>query len=299
MSPELVRTGKAGTSADIFAVGVTFYELLTGTQPFTADTPVQVALLNVNEPIPAPSKLVPWLPPQIDEIVSALTNHDLNIRPANATKALELVERLVDTIPANVLKHDLDSEESHTLVDPMPVSSQHVAGVNVGLQSGAPVASRSAYSAASAPSNFSATSGNSGQYSTPSYYSTPTYQPQMPAMADTGWQQSYSDDDDDEGLRRRGLLVGIPTALALAGLAGIGAYILASPDKPSQVSIPDVTGKTQDDAVTALDDVGLKAAGISASSSTVPKGQVISQQPTAGTTAKTGDTVTLTISSGS
>ena len=136
MSPELVRTGKAGTSADIFAVGVTFYELLTGTQPFTADTPVQVALLNVNEPIPAPSKLVPWLPPQIDEIVSALTNHDLNIRPANATKALELVERLVDTIPANVLKHDLDSEESHTLVDPMPVSSQHVAGVNVGLQSG-------------------------------------------------------------------------------------------------------------------------------------------------------------------
>ena len=30
MSPELVRTGKAGTSADIFAVGVTFYELLTG-----------------------------------------------------------------------------------------------------------------------------------------------------------------------------------------------------------------------------------------------------------------------------
>ena len=297
MSPELVRTGKAGTSADIFAVGVTFYELLTGTQPFTADTPVQVALLNVNEPIPAPSKLVPWLPPQIDEIVSALTNHDLNIRPANATKALELVERLVDTIPANVLKHDLDSEESHTLVDPMPVSSQHVAGVNVGLQSGAPVASRSAYSAASAPSNFSATSGNSGQYSTPSYYSTPTYQPQMPAMADTGWQQSYSD-DDDEGLRRRGLLVGIPTALALAGLAGIGAYILASPDKPSQVSIPDVTGKTQDDAVTALDDVGLKAAGISASSSTVPKGQVISQQPTAGTTAKTGDTVTLTISSG-
>ena len=64
-------------------------------------------------------------------------------------------------------------------------------------------------------------------------------------------------------------------------------------------SIPDVTGKTQDDAVTALDDVGLKAAGISASSSTVPKGQVISQQPTAGTTAKTGDTVTLTISSGS
>lgn len=299
MSPELVRTGKAGTSADIFAVGVTFYELLTGTQPFTADTPVQVALLNVNEPIPAPSKLVPWLPPQIDEIVSALTNHDLNIRPANATKALELVERLVDTIPANVLKHDLDSEESHTLVDPMPVSSQHVAGVNVGLQSGAPVASRSAYSAASAPSNFSATSGNSGQYSTPSYYSTPTYQPQMLAMADTGWQQSYSDDDDDEGLRRRGLLVGIPTALALAGLAGIGAYILASPDKPSQVSIPDVTGKTQDDAVTALDDVGLKAAGISASSSTVPKGQVISQQPTAGTTAKTGDTVTLTISSGS
>ena len=121
----------------------------------------------------------------------------------------------------------------------------------------------------------------------------------MPAMADTGWQQSYSDDDDDEGLRRRGLLVGIPTALALAGLAGIGAYILASPDKPSQVSIPDVTGKTQDDAVTALDDVGLKAAGISASSSTVPKGQVISQQPTAGTTAKTGDPVTLTISRGS
>ncbi len=61
------------------------------------------------------------------------------------------------------------------------------------------------------------------------------------------------------------------------------------------VSVPDVTGKSESAATTALENAGFKVNVKTTTSSDVPKGEVISQSPS---TAKKGDTITITVSGG-
>jgi serine/threonine-protein kinase len=78
-----------------------------------------------------------------------------------------------------------------------------------------------------------------------------------------------------------------------------GAVITLTVSKGTQkVSVPDVTGQTQDDATSALQQRGFTVAiaADQTASSTVPKGSVVSYTPTG--SAPAGSTVTLTISSG-
>ena len=55
MAPEQAMGTTVDARADIYALGVVAYELLTGRVPFTADTPVAVLLKHVQEPIPLPA----------------------------------------------------------------------------------------------------------------------------------------------------------------------------------------------------------------------------------------------------
>jgi serine/threonine-protein kinase len=64
------------------------------------------------------------------------------------------------------------------------------------------------------------------------------------------------------------------------------------------VSVPDVTGLTCSSATTKLADSNLKASCTDTPSDTVPKGQVISQSPSAGVQAQQGSTVSLQVSTG-
>jgi serine/threonine-protein kinase len=88
MSPEQVTTGVADVRSDVYAVGITLFELLTGRQPYTGETPMAVAYRHVHESVPAPSSLVPDIPPAIDALVAAATDKDPARRPADATAML-------------------------------------------------------------------------------------------------------------------------------------------------------------------------------------------------------------------
>src|SRR5262249_18675926 len=63
LAPEQVAGGRTDFRTDVYATGVVLFEMLTGRQPFTGDTPLTVAYRHVNEVVPAPSTLVPGLPP--------------------------------------------------------------------------------------------------------------------------------------------------------------------------------------------------------------------------------------------
>jgi serine/threonine-protein kinase len=60
MAPEQAKGGTIDYRADIYALGVVAYELLTGSPPFSADTPVGILLKHCSEPVPRPAAtLVP------------------------------------------------------------------------------------------------------------------------------------------------------------------------------------------------------------------------------------------------
>jgi serine/threonine-protein kinase len=67
------------------------FELLTGRQPYTGDTPLTVAHRHVDEVVPAPSTLVPGLPPALDSLVALATSRNPELRPADAGQFLYAV----------------------------------------------------------------------------------------------------------------------------------------------------------------------------------------------------------------
>ncbi len=88
LSPELVLGRPAEAQSDIYSTGVMLFELLTGQQPFTGDTPIQVAIQHAQSVVPAPSDLLPGLAPDIDELVQWCTSRDPEDRPVDGTALL-------------------------------------------------------------------------------------------------------------------------------------------------------------------------------------------------------------------
>jgi eukaryotic-like serine/threonine-protein kinase len=91
IAPEQVKSQATDARTDVYAAGVLLFELLTGRQPHTGDTPLSVAFKHVNSDIPLPSEWVGGIPPALDRLVRAATNHDPQWRPADAAAFLHAV----------------------------------------------------------------------------------------------------------------------------------------------------------------------------------------------------------------
>lgn len=106
ISPELLSGEGADERADIYAIGILLYEMLTGVQPYTGDSPVRVAFQHVNSTVPAPSDAVDGLPAALDDIVRLATSGDVGARPKNADELLALVHSTGDGLTTEELDFD-------------------------------------------------------------------------------------------------------------------------------------------------------------------------------------------------
>ncbi|MEU8254854.1 Stk1 family PASTA domain-containing Ser/Thr kinase [Micromonospora inaquosa] len=107
VAPELVTEGRADPRTDVYSAGIVLFEMLTGRVPYDGDRPVDVAWQHVDRDVPAPSTLVPGLPPVLDDLVQRATRRDPGARPADAGALLAEVQ---------VARDRLGDVNSHTAV---------------------------------------------------------------------------------------------------------------------------------------------------------------------------------------
>ncbi len=80
MSPEQLSGMKIDGRSDIFSLGVSLYQLLTGTLPFTGESMAQLMFKIANEPTPDPRGVNPAIPPVLVAIVQKATAKDMSVR---------------------------------------------------------------------------------------------------------------------------------------------------------------------------------------------------------------------------
>ena len=99
LAPEQVTQSASDARTDVYAAGVMLFELLTGLQPHTGETPLAVAHKHVNEVVPAPSSIAPGLPPSLDALVALATSRNPDLRPADASQFLHAVMEVRRGLP--------------------------------------------------------------------------------------------------------------------------------------------------------------------------------------------------------
>ncbi len=95
ISPEQASGGKVDFKSDIYSTGVMLYEMVTGRLPFTAESPVAVAMMQVSdEPVP-PRDINPAVPMGLQQIILKAMNKDPESRFSSANAMIKALEYFV------------------------------------------------------------------------------------------------------------------------------------------------------------------------------------------------------------
>jgi len=111
LSPEQAKGAPVDQTSDIYSVGIVLYELLTGTVPYTGDTPVEIAMKHLSQVPEPPSTLQPQVPHEVDSIVLRALAKDPADRYQTADEMDADLERAASGLPVSPA-----TEEAATMV---------------------------------------------------------------------------------------------------------------------------------------------------------------------------------------
>ena len=288
LAPELITSGDSAPRADVFSVGVILYELLTGEQPFSADSPVQIAFRNVHEDVPAPSSLVPSLPAEVDGLVADMTRREADERLEDADAALARLREVV----AGLSHSELSARRGGATesVRTLEVLAANAEAARQAVRADAPGDGEEANQGQTSPGvrTVSLPIGSIGP-------DTRTRALDRQVLGDD--QKTTVIQSARTVLARRRTLVGAGVLVVLGGVAAGVWYRLGGPGR--RVAVPEIVGRTQEEAQSAITRAGLVwGTPTRAYSDTVVSGSVISCKPPTGTAIPVGQAVTAVISRG-
>ncbi|HEY0136773.1 MAG TPA: protein kinase, partial [Nannocystis sp.] len=135
MAPEQVEGAPVDGRTDLYALGLTLFEMLTGAQPFIADAPLIAALRRIEEPPPDPRTRCPELPAALAQIVLDCLAREPHGRPASAAA---LADRLRGWLATQADVPELASPIALPAppVDARPITAQASRGASIPARGG-------------------------------------------------------------------------------------------------------------------------------------------------------------------
>jgi serine/threonine protein kinase/tetratricopeptide (TPR) repeat protein len=116
MAPEQVEGGTVGPTADIYALGIVMYEMITGHLPFVGETPLATAVKRLKEPPPDPRQAVPDLDPVWTQTLMRCLEREPADRFANALEVARSLGGEVVSAPISLSRAFRRRRRSMTLV---------------------------------------------------------------------------------------------------------------------------------------------------------------------------------------
>lgn len=324
ISPEQARGGYSDERSDIYSLGITMYEMVTGRVPFEGETNVAVALMHIQSEITPPRQLEPSIPVSFEKIILKCTQKKPERRYASARELIADLRKVlthpdgeyviipgaipqgrtivmndndIDSLKAASLRKNLGTKPEETYVEE-PEEEEEEKPVQKPVQKKRPVKKKDI------------------------------------EEDNDDFDKDEEDDDDEEvnpALSKVMMALGIGGFIILAviiffiighaaGFFGGSGSLFGHKNKDTstesistesvsdtssdtstageRVKVPNLSKMTEDKAKAALKELRLGVNVQTGTSDDVPEGQVYDQSPAAGTKVDVHTQVTINISSG-
>lgn len=287
ISPEQARGGFSDEKSDIYSLGITMYEMLSGSVPFTGESTVAVALAHIQEEAVPLKQLQADIPNSVEMIVSKCMQKKPEMRYLNVTSLIDDLKQAVTDPDGDFVKINNLVNDSATI----HMSDDEVRKIRTGRAVVVPKPD-------------------------------PKEDIDLPDIE----KENEKDSDIDPKLEKAVVIGSIVAGVVLALIvifiivkvffsggstseepentpeptATAVATFVPQDDEETGVELDDIKGMDKKDAIAYLDGLKLDLSidTKEEESDEVEVGQVISTNPVAGTTINKGDSVTIIVSSG-
>ena len=118
-SPEQARGGYSDAKSDIYSIGITLFEMVTGRVPFDGETTVAIAIKHIQEEMPTPRIYVPEIPISIEQIIFKCTQKNPDRRYPNMSELIQDLKRSLINPDENfvVITQAASSEGTKAITD--------------------------------------------------------------------------------------------------------------------------------------------------------------------------------------
>ncbi|NKX54957.1 Stk1 family PASTA domain-containing Ser/Thr kinase [Arthrobacter mobilis] len=261
IAPELVSNAAADARSDIYSVGIMLFEMLTGRQPFTGESPIQIAYQHVNSAVPPPSSLVPGLAADLDELVLWCTARDPEQRPHSAQDLLGELRHIRTTLDDRAL----DFRAAMAGPAPRAAGTEGAGGqaATVPLAAAPPAAPENGGEDPNRTTVIAASYQRTTAIPrTPAAVAPAAPPPDLTKRQARAWERDRARQAQRPAValrpgnrRRRGILWIVLLAVLAVLAAGAGWFFGMGPGAP--IPVPEVAGRTATDAKTLLEERGL------------------------------------------